>query len=59
VDIKSQPVFISDAIQHEEKIRRRAHALYEECGRVDGYDVEDWLRAEADVLGDEARPAAA
>jgi hypothetical protein len=33
----------------EEKIRLRAHALYEERGREDGHDVDDWLRAEAEL----------
>lgn len=33
----------------EEQIRLRAYALYEERGREDGHDVEDWLRAEAEV----------
>ena len=33
----------------EEKIRLRAYALYEERGREDGHDVDDWLRAEAEL----------
>lgn len=33
----------------EEKIRVRAYALYEEHGREDGHDVDDWLRAEAEL----------
>ncbi|MGD1079687.1 MAG: DUF2934 domain-containing protein [Candidatus Sulfotelmatobacter sp.] len=33
----------------EQEIRRRAYALYEERGHEDGHDVDDWLRAEADV----------
>lgn len=35
----------------EELIRQRAYEYYEERGHVDGYDMEDWLRAEADILG--------
>ena len=31
----------------EEAVRRMAYLLYEERGCVDGYEVEDWLRAEA------------
>lgn len=31
----------------EEEIRRRAYEIYQERGRQDGRDVEDWLRAEA------------
>jgi len=32
---------------HEEAVRHVAYLLYEERGCVDGYEVEDWLRAEA------------
>jgi len=42
----------------EEKIRVRAYALYEERGREDGHDLEDWLRAEAELTAP-ARKAAA
>ena len=35
----------------EELIRLRAYAFYEERGCEDGHDVEDWLRAENEVLG--------
>jgi Protein of unknown function (DUF2934) len=30
-------------------VSRRAYELYEERGRTDGEDVNDWLRAEAEV----------
>jgi hypothetical protein len=33
----------------ERAIRRRAQELYEQRGRVAGHEVEDWLRAEAEV----------
>ena len=33
----------------EEQIRCRAYFLYEQRGRLDGHDVEDWLQAEAEV----------
>lgn len=37
---------------HTERIvRRRAYELYEERGREDGHAEEDWMRAEAEVLG--------
>ena len=29
------------------RIRELAYRLYEERGRVDGHDVEDWLQAES------------
>jgi hypothetical protein len=39
----------------EELVRQRAYQLYEERGHEDGHDLEDWLRAEAEMraaLGD-------
>ena len=35
----------------EQIIRQRAYELYEQRGREDGRSQEDWLRAEAEVLG--------
>jgi hypothetical protein len=35
----------------EEYIRLRAYQLYEQRGRQDGHDVEDWLQAEAETFG--------
>jgi len=41
---------ITDQISNlDEEIRRRAYEIYEKRGRDDGYDVDDWLRAEAEV----------
>jgi DNA-binding response OmpR family regulator len=34
-------------IVNEDLIRSRAYERYEERGRIEGYDAEDWLRAEA------------
>jgi len=34
----------------ERKIRLRAHQLYDERGQVEGLDLEDWVRAESEVL---------
>ena len=31
----------------EQKIARLAYEFYEQRGRVDGHDVDDWSRAEA------------
>jgi len=33
----------------DEEIRRRAYELYEARGREDGRDLDDWLRAEAEI----------
>jgi len=34
----------------ERKIRLRARQLYEERGREEGKALEDWIRAEAEIL---------
>ena len=31
------------------QIAKRAYEIYEERGREDGYDVEDWLTAEEEI----------
>ncbi len=33
----------------QEKIRRRAYDLYEQRGRNDGHELDDWLRAESEA----------
>ena len=43
-----KPDFPSDI---EKRIRQRAHELYEQRGRVDGFALDDWLRAEAEIFG--------
>jgi hypothetical protein len=35
----------------QEVIRLRAYAIYEQRGREHGHDLDDWLRAEAEVVG--------
>jgi hypothetical protein len=34
----------------ERKIRLRARQLYDERGQVEGQELEDWVRAESEVL---------
>jgi hypothetical protein len=34
----------------ERKIRQRARQFYEERGRVEGRDLENWICAESEVL---------
>ncbi len=41
-----------------EHIRFRAYELYEERGRADGHEVEDWLRAEDEVTDRTSKRAA-
>ncbi len=42
----------------EEMIRVHADAMYEERGKEDGHELEDWLRAEAELTAETARTAA-
>jgi hypothetical protein len=32
------------------RIRRQAYRLYEQRGRGDGFDVQDWLNAEREIV---------
>jgi hypothetical protein len=43
----------------QERIRLRAYELYEQRGREDGHDLEDWLRAESEVTEKKAKAIAA
>ena len=43
----------------EERIRVRAYDLYEKRGKHDGYALDDWLQAEAELRGQKALRAAA
>jgi Protein of unknown function (DUF2934) len=36
----------------QERIRQRAYELYEERGRHDGHDEEDWAQAEEQIRGE-------
>ena len=38
----------------DEAIRIRAYELYEQRGRAQGHDVEDWLQAEQEVAATDA-----
>jgi DUF2934 family protein len=46
-----------DSLELTEIIRARAYQLYEERGCEDGHDLDDWLQAEAEIVG--KKPAAA
>ena len=35
----------------EEKIRARAYELYEQRGGITGHDLDDWVQAEKEVMG--------
>jgi DUF2934 family protein len=42
----------------EEIIRMRAYQLFEQRGCRHGYDMDDWLQAEAEVMGKKPSPSA-
>jgi hypothetical protein len=42
-----------------EQIRARAHELFEQRGREEGRDLDDWLQAEAEVTQQRAKTKAA
>ena len=52
-----KPAAAIPAEGHEEAVRRMAYLLYEQRGCIDGYEVEDWLRAEALVTEQAAASA--
>ena len=60
-DPKKKPsaTAVSDPQELENQIRQRAYELYEARGREDGHDLEDWLRAEEEIMEQKVRPKAA
>ncbi len=58
--VGKQPQPINSEPQNvEEAIRTRAYELYEERGREDGHELNDWLRAEQEVTRRKVRTTAA
>ena len=56
---KKSPVNVPKEQQDlEDQIRLRAQQLYEEGGREDGHELDDWLRAEAEIMQKKALLAA-
>jgi Protein of unknown function (DUF2934) len=39
---------VTQQAELEERVRRRAYELYEQRGRDDGWDLDDWLLAESE-----------
>jgi Protein of unknown function (DUF2934) len=57
---KKSPVTVtSEPHELEHEIRLRAQELYEERGREDGHELDDWLRAEVEIKQKKARTIAA
>lgn len=48
-----------ETLPPEELIRRRAYELYEQRGRAEGHELDDWLKAELELCEDEAQKKAA
>jgi hypothetical protein len=45
--------------QMNDTIRSRAYELYEQRGRADGHELDDWVQAESEVLGPQSQVKAA
>ena len=43
----------------ERQIQLRAYELYELRGKAEGYDLDDWLQAENEIKGTQAKAATA
>jgi Protein of unknown function (DUF2934) len=41
----------------EQQIQKRAYELYEQRGRTDGHELDDWLQAEGEIKGTNAAAA--
>jgi hypothetical protein len=41
----------------EQQIRQHAYELYEQRGRTDGHELDDWLQAESEIKGTQAKAA--
>lgn len=55
---KGNPANTATDPNREEEIRRRAYVLYEQRGREDGHDLDDWLLAEAELTANTMKTAA-
>jgi hypothetical protein len=43
----------------QEQVRRRAFELYEQRGREEGHELDDWLQAESEIVKQRAKTAVA
>jgi len=50
---------MKSAAEVEEQIRCRAYQLYEQRGREEGNELDDWIRAESEVTQKKAKAVAA
>jgi DUF2934 family protein len=42
----------------EQQIRQHAYELYDQRGRADGHELDDWLQAEREIKGTQTNAAA-
>ena len=56
---KKKPMLVNESEELKDKIRQRAYQFYEERLWENGHELEDWLRAEEEIMEQEARPKAA
>lgn len=56
--VTTQPTTESTS-ELQEQIHRRAYELYEQRGRDDGHELDDWLQAESEVTQQKAKTVAA
>ena len=57
----SDPIPIDTGLRSpelEEQIRGRAYEIYEQRGRDEGHETDDWLQAEAELTGKSGTAAA-
>ena len=45
------------AVPIEQQIQQRAYELYEQRGKTDGHELDDWLQAECEIKGTQAKAA--
>jgi hypothetical protein len=50
---------MKSAPELQEQIRHRAYELYEQRGRDEGHELDDWLQAESEVTKQKAKTVAA
>jgi hypothetical protein len=56
---KTRNSSIEPTAEMQERIRERAYELYEQHGRVDGHDCDDWLQAESEIIETRKKSVAA
>jgi DUF2934 family protein len=59
MDSRNKRVATVEPPRIEEEIRNRAYELFEARGREEGHELEDWLRAEGEILNRKSDTAAA